>query len=114
MMPRGKAFWVVALFLLGATGVAVAQPMPQALRLKPKVSRDATLPPARFSHWTHNQTYCFSCHPSVFSQTLEPFGHADMNQGRYCATCHNGKRAWALQGAACQRCHVGESAGERP
>jgi c(7)-type cytochrome triheme protein len=49
---------------------------------------------------------CYQCHPSPFPQALAPFTHADMDEGRFCATCHDGRRAVAVNQLSCEVCHA--------
>ncbi len=61
---------------------------------------------ARFSHWQHGAYRCYACHPAIFPQALVPFTHADMNEGRFCGRCHDGREAEAIAGQRCEVCHV--------
>ncbi|HJV34245.1 cytochrome c3 family protein [Geomonas sp.] len=48
---------------------------------------------------------CSECHPKVFAMKREAkFKMADIYAGKYCGTCHNGKRAFAAKGN-CTKCH---------
>jgi c(7)-type cytochrome triheme protein len=60
---------------------------------------------ALFSHWSHGELNCFACHPSLFPQALVGFTHDDLDAGRYCAACHDGKSAWAVDDQECKACH---------
>jgi c(7)-type cytochrome triheme protein len=62
--------------------------------------------PATFSHWEHGRFRCFSCHPGLFSQARAAFTHADMNQGRFCGACHDGRTARAPSAYRCEICHA--------
>ncbi len=71
------------------------------------------LPAVVFRHATHTaftRGQCTACHPQPF-KILHPTGrtnHAEMNAGRSCGACHNGRMAFATAAAdACQRCHAG-------
>ena len=66
----------------------------------------ADMPPARFSHSTHNKkNKCGDCHPSIFAEKIG----ADIvtmkknADGEYCGKCHNGMVTWDL--SACGKCH---------
>jgi c(7)-type cytochrome triheme protein len=61
---------------------------------------------ARFSHWGHGAYRCFACHPGIFPQELVGFTHADMNQGRFCGCCHDGREAKAVAAHRCESCHA--------
>jgi c(7)-type cytochrome triheme protein len=65
-----------------------------------------------FQHTTHvvlARWSCLGCHPAPFRMlkpTLEPT-HAEMDAGRECGLCHNGRDAFPTSDAeACERCHA--------
>jgi c(7)-type cytochrome triheme protein len=60
---------------------------------------------ALFSHWSHDQYPCYACHPSIFPQGRVGFTHDDLDAGKYCAVCHNGKKAFSVDDAECETCH---------
>ena len=82
--------------------------MPASVRIPKIAPHGEDDPPdaALFSHWAHDRIKCYGCHPSVFPQRRMGFTHADLDEGRYCASCHDGKRAWAFDDAECETCHV--------
>jgi len=49
---------------------------------------------------------CQKCHPSLFitKEKDKPVTMAEMNQGKSCGTCHNGKDAFPTKGN-CSKCH---------
>ena len=65
--------------------------------------------PVVFSHQTHvaiADNKCTGCHPAPF-RMLKPAGkmtHDDMNAGRSCGLCHDGKAATGVQDD-CEHCH---------
>jgi c(7)-type cytochrome triheme protein len=65
--------------------------------------------PVVFSHETHvaiADNKCTGCHPAPFKM-LKPVGrmvHDDMNAGRSCGVCHDGKTATGVQDD-CEHCH---------
>jgi c(7)-type cytochrome triheme protein len=70
-----------------------------------------SLPPARFPHWVHRIRYqCKVCHNRIFEPTAgaNVIRMADINKGRACGTCHNGRVAFRAGFGECQRCHVRE------
>lgn len=95
------AFVFCAVMLLSVWAVAV----PDVVRI-PHRDPATTMPNARFSHREHAQHQCYSCHPSSFPQMREAFTHAQMDEGRYCARCHNGGTAPAVKSYACEVCHA--------
>jgi c(7)-type cytochrome triheme protein len=51
---------------------------------------------------------CMDCHPKIFpmKKTTEELKMSDLNAGKYCGACHNGKRAFATNNPAdCSKCH---------
>jgi c(7)-type cytochrome triheme protein len=97
--------------LLAATGAAlIAAPLfafnaPQDVRIPPLEARAKPVA-ARFSHWEHSAQQCYACHPTIFPQSLRGFTHDDMQAGRYCASCHEGRTAKAVDAMRCEGCHV--------
>jgi c(7)-type cytochrome triheme protein len=65
--------------------------------------------PVTFSHATHvaiADNRCTGCHPAPFGM-LKParrVTHDDMNAGRACGICHDGKAATGVQDD-CEHCH---------
>ncbi|MCG5052774.1 MAG: hypothetical protein KA712_07420 [Myxococcales bacterium] len=93
-----------------AGGALLAFALPATLRIpKAKPHPPGTpQPSALFSHRGHNQFQCYVCHPSLFPQMPLAFTHEDMNQGRACGACHDGKAAQAVTSLKCEACHVPE------
>lgn len=50
---------------------------------------------------------CDGCHPKPFEQKkgVAKITMADHDAGKFCFTCHNGKKAWASKDN-CNKCHV--------
>ena len=108
----GRA-WLAAWggFLAAAVGLAAAATLP----VPPDFSYPAgNAPrPVTFSHQKHAEakvTNCLDCHaPGKFLMkkggTAER-GHAVMNTGKSCGTCHDGTKAFGTADAGgCTRCH---------
>jgi len=63
-----------------------------------------------FSHDLHVQNSrlpCVRCHLAVYRMAKgmdKPVTMAEMNQGKSCGTCHDGKGAFTVQ-ENCSRCH---------
>ncbi len=91
-------------------GSAVALGVPDRVQIPATREHGPGDPPdsATFSHWQHDTFTCVSCHPSVFPQRKLGFTHADMEKGRYCGSCHDGKSAFGPKdrGVECETCHV--------
>lgn len=67
--------------------------------------------PVAFSHWKHRTKYtCRVCHVelefSMKANTTE-MREVDNRKGKFCGACHNGKRAFKLNGN-CEKCHSGD------
>lgn len=63
--------------------------------------------PAKFSHDFHLEMYkCADCHTKVFPYKagVKRFSMGDMEQGKSCGSCHNGKDAFTVAGD-CGKCH---------
>jgi len=69
----------------------------------------------KFKHASHTGSFgCDACHSAIFPMksgktkvTMEP-----IYNGRYCGTCHNGKKAFAA--SDCTRCHTKTPAPKMP
>jgi c(7)-type cytochrome triheme protein len=51
---------------------------------------------------------CMDCHPKIFpmKKTTEELKMSDLNAGKYCGACHNGKKAFSTDNPAdCSKCH---------
>jgi len=105
----------IALMLATAVGLSLgpaprpAHSMPDAVRIPKKVPHGKGDPPdaALFSHFEHNRYYCYTCHPGAFPQRRLGFTHDDMDAGRFCGGCHDGKRAFSPDDddVECELCH---------
>ncbi len=69
---------------------------------------NAMLPPSVFSHWYHRIRYrCYACHPSIFEMKRGTRITMDeIDKGKFCGACHNGKVAWSVSFDSCTKCHV--------
>ena len=61
--------------------------------------------PTKFDHGFHAKLGCKECHLGIFQMKRgsSRMSMDDIYQGRYCGTCHNGKKAFAS--TECSRCH---------
>jgi len=107
---RRRPIWYALLLGVLIGGPAVALGMPEKVRIPMARQHGVGDPPdsALFSHWVHDSFICASCHPSIFPQRKLGFTHADMEAGRYCGSCHNGRLAFGPKdkGVECETCHV--------
>ncbi len=63
--------------------------------------------PTPFSHKKHLAKYsdCSACHPRLFKAGRnKPVTMAEMEKGKSCGACHNGKSAFSVD--ECARCHL--------
>lgn len=116
MTPRtqtrwSRAFPLVLGLLLGAFGATLyAQSMPK-LPDGLQVPKAADSPgQVTFNHGTHvdaDKPSCTGCHPREFpilkASKRTAITHADMEKGKYCGSCHDGKKAFAMDD--CSYCH---------
>lgn len=63
-----------------------------------------------FSHESHvntHKTKCTDCHSKIFKMKKEAkITKADHSEGKYCAVCHDGKKAFnQTVEADCAKCH---------
>jgi len=63
-----------------------------------------------FSHETHvntHKTKCTDCHSKIFKMKKEAkITKADHSEAKYCAVCHDGKKAFGTKVEAdCAKCH---------
>ena len=98
-----------------ALGVCAAGDGPVEIKLPPDLVFDKAKGSAGavvFSHQSHAalaDNKCTGCHPQPFSilHTTRRVTHADMNAGRACGTCHDGKSATGTtDGSSCTHCHA--------
>ena len=114
--------WLAALLAIAAGvggAIAAGESAPTAavaVRLPADLVFGDSTAPARavvFSHETHFAlagNRCTGCHPRPF-RMLHPehrTGHAAMNAGGSCGTCHDGRLAFGVRdSASCATCHTG-------
>jgi len=112
--PFGSRSWayVPLLGLLAAValepeGLSAAM-MPDAVRIPVIKEHPGDIPPdaALFRHGTHATFVCAVCHPATFPAYPLGFTHKEMNEGRFCATCHDGKASTAIAEMTCEACHA--------
>jgi len=88
---------VAAAVLVSASLFAV----PAEVRVPVAKEHGKADPPAAglFSHWRHDQYQCFDCHPVLFPRARLGFTHDQMDEGKFCGACHDGKSAPPTSGA---------------
>lgn len=102
---RGTSAILVAV-LVAVGAVATAAGTPAFITLAQPDSPE--MAPVVFKHWKHQRAHkCYTCHPGVFSESEKAvFDHDDMDAGKYCGACHDGKTAFVPSDAECEVCHV--------
>jgi c(7)-type cytochrome triheme protein len=58
-----------------------------------------------FSGDAHKGAKCAECHPAIFKMKkgADTMTMKDMEAGKFCGTCHNGTKAFAVK--ECAKCH---------
>ncbi len=109
-MSRSAVFAVLisfALFLFPALSPGV----PEGVVLKWPGGSEGTVV---FDGTTHSKKglHCDACHIAGLFQTkkdADKMTMAALNEGRFCGTCHNGKKAFSTSDPKkCHECHRGE------
>jgi len=82
----------------------------------PRVENESlgTLPLAVFPHWIHRTRYkCFVCHDTLFQMQAgaDQITMDAMEEGKFCAVCHDGKTAFGIGFDTCEKCHRAPSDG---
>jgi c(7)-type cytochrome triheme protein len=109
--PRHKTTMTLA---LGAAVLSISASLfavPAEVRVPVVKEHGKADPPAAgvFSHWRHDQFQCFDCHPALFPRARKGFTHEQMDEGKFCGACHDGKIAPPTSGAraVCKTsCHM--------
>lgn len=62
-----------------------------------------------YSHSAHSFIKCNVCHPQIFKKknNSNHVGMKEMENGRSCGACHNGRQAFSVTGD-CVTCHAGD------
>ena len=79
-------------------------------RAKSSDANSSGILPATFPHLAHRVTFrCYACHNQIFPMKEEgakPITMQDINNGKSCGVCHNGRIAFAGDDlGTCSRCH---------
>jgi c(7)-type cytochrome triheme protein len=109
-----RVWWpVVVAMLVAVWGLSVAAASLPRLPGPLAIAQSADSPgPVTFNHASHvdeAKPACTGCHPREFrilkaNAGKRPIRHADMEKGRQCGACHDGKKAFALTDD-CTACH---------
>ena len=112
----GKKFFkasIIGIFILClmAMGMASAQQKKVGGGEIKYEAKGSNLGPVTFSHETHvtqQKAKCTDCHTKIFKMKKgeSKMTQASFAEGKYCGTCHNGKKAFsAVAQADCGKCH---------
>jgi c(7)-type cytochrome triheme protein len=110
--PRQNKVTIVVVVLGAAMALsATLFAVPAEIRVPIVKEHGKADPPAAglFAHWRHDQYQCFDCHPTLFPRERKGFTHEQMDDGRFCGACHDGKTAPPTSGAraVCKTsCHM--------
>ena len=94
---------------LGAATMVWSMENPGLVEVPRLPDSDPDQEPVVFDHWSHQQyAACYSCHPSIFPMERVGFTHEDMDAGKFCGQCHDGKVAFSYDDddVDCEVCHV--------
>jgi c(7)-type cytochrome triheme protein len=107
-MPK-RWFLIVILLMIALPSALYAVGMGEMGKLVDKVYiQTKTVGQVLFSHRKHG-TNCNGCHPKLFKKKSNS-NHVimkAMERGQSCGACHNGRRAFAVNGD-CDKCHAGD------
>lgn len=110
---RPRAFFgIAAVLLLAAWGTALAAQslpkLPEALQLARGTDSPGQVIFNHASHVDVDKPSCTGCHPRQFRILKDTkraaITHADMEKGRQCGACHDGKHASGMDD--CTMCHA--------
>lgn len=106
-MPKRRLLMVIPL-LLAISAVANAGNMGMMSSLEISL-QTRTVGSVIFSHEKHGSD-CDACHPKIFLNDRKrhsPVTMQQMEKGRACGACHNGKKAFSVT-SNCTTCHAGD------
>jgi c(7)-type cytochrome triheme protein len=108
-MRAGIVFIFAAVLLVSLMQYGVAEePEYGDIVFSRKTSDADEIPPAVFPHWAHRINFkCYVCHDSIFQMKAgaNPITMENIQQGKFCGACHNGKIAFPAGFDTCDRCH---------
>ena len=104
---------IISIFILClvAMGVAYAQQKKVGGGELKFEAKGSDLGPVTFSHEIHatqQKLKCTDCHTKIFKMKKgdSKMTQAAFAEGKYCGTCHNGKKSFsATDKASCGKCH---------
>jgi c(7)-type cytochrome triheme protein len=85
--------------------------LPPAILFDQSKDSPAPVPFSHATHVEHAKGRCLACHPEPYKMLhpLRRATHEEMDAGRSCGACHEGKTAFATtDGDRCDRCHGAE------
>ena len=99
-MKRIFTIVVAACFLFSMTGLAMGQGTGKKVEWDEKTTGKVTFDGTK--HAVAGMR-CNDCHTKIFKMQKSEHKMADMNAGKECGVCHNGKKAFAV--TECAKCH---------
>ncbi len=112
-----RRYWILAIvpltLLMLAGGGLLAQGLPKLPDGLALVKSSDSPGQVTFNHFTHvdsTKPECATCHPKPFSILGSKGGkratmkHDDFQKGQFCGSCHDGKKAFAVEDD-CTNCH---------
>ncbi|MBI5140769.1 MAG: cytochrome c3 family protein [Nitrospirae bacterium] len=102
---RKIMFAIVAIIAFGLVGTAMAVPPGKTVEFDGKGGGKVV-----FDGKSHAEKgkKCNDCHPKIFKMKkgAEAVTMKDINAGKFCGACHNGKDAFDAKAAdSCKKCH---------
>ncbi len=109
----GNKFWrilivSVCIICFAALGVAFAQKKVGGGDIKYEGKTQGAVVFSHAKHVTDHKLKCSECHTKIFKMKKElKLTKADHSGTKYCAACHDGKKAFGMTAEAdCAKCHM--------
>ena len=103
-----RRFSAIALFTIALAFSGVAGAELGDIAFKRSAPGTGDVPSATFPHYVHRMQFkCYVCHEDIF--VMKAGANAitmdEIQAGKYCGVCHNGKTAFQATFNTCPRCH---------
>jgi c(7)-type cytochrome triheme protein len=100
--------FIIALLAWAAVAGAAALKLPEGIALPQGADSPGVVTFYHESHVDAEKPDCTTCHPKMFpilkATPRTPIVHERFDKGESCASCHNGKKAFAVD-EDCTSCH---------
>lgn len=99
---------LLCIIVLGLAVPRLALAEPGDVTFKRQAAGMDDLPPAIFPHWIHRMQYkCHACHDALFKMQVGAnlVTMDEIQAGKWCGACHDGKIAFISNLSTCNRCH---------